>query len=400
MNILILSWPHPYDVVNGVSLLIAKGLSKLGANVTIVNPRVQQGQDFILKHAQEKNIDLIIGMNPHAFSFRISNQTIFEIIKTRYATFYLDNPIYSLSLLDNLCTKMPDDSIFIFIDSVQAGQMRGYFKRKHQNRFFTKFIPYGTWVSNDEGLNIKKTSDLVIFANLDQELNQFIASNDNYSGNFQLPERLNEIFKFQINKIQSLAQHFSSQGFCEDPLFILEKHLGFENIITDPALTYVATAFDSYLKRYRRFNSVKELINATTNSNFKVSIYGTGWENLNLPSKNFTVHKPVKYDSQFEIFKKSKVMLNLDPNWSSGVHDRVFNAISSQCAVLTNQNKFTDMYFTNCYNSMLYNNLGQLSERFYQAVESSDYLVNTANKTLLLEHTWEIKLKSLIDCIG
>ena len=79
--------------------------------------------------------------------------------------------------------------------------------------------------------------------------------------------------------------------------------------------------------------------------------------------KNWKFFRVVSYDQQFNIFSQTKFVLNLDPNWTYGVHDRVFNALGSGAAVMTNENHYSNVLFHEGIDSILLSDTSQVPEK-------------------------------------
>jgi spore maturation protein CgeB len=101
-------------------------------------------------------------------------------------------------------------------------------------------------------------------------------------------------------------------------------------------------------------------------------------------------------DQRINIFKNSKLIINVDPNWASGVHDRVFNAISSGAAVYTNGNKYTEMYFRDSYNMGLYKSVDDIKSKLYYHLSNAPEYVNNSHKTLNPLHSYKNRILPLV----
>ena len=108
--------------------------------------------------------------------------------------------------------------------------------------------------------------------------------------------------------------------------------IDFETILTQPLLK-TATTIDSFEKHRRRLAIVEELLEVP------VDFYGAGWaEHLAQAAHHRYMHS-VPYQDLALYMPRYHSVLNFDPNWDDGYHDRVYSALSSGCYVLTNENR-------------------------------------------------------------
>jgi spore maturation protein CgeB len=100
-----------------------------------------------------------------------------------------------------------------------------------------------------------------------------------------------------------------------------------------------------------------------------------------MPS-TWTVHGPVPYLEQFEVFRRSRLVLNLDPNWSHGVHDRVFNAMSVGTPALTNDNAWASSCLDDGHDSLLFTDAQGAVAQLLSHRGRTEAMANAAVKTL------------------
>jgi hypothetical protein len=95
-------------------------------------------------------------------------------------------------------------------------------------------------------------------------------------------------------------------------------------------------AVDSWAKRERRLAAVRSLAGTP------VDFFGQGWREALGDVPDFRYVGNVRHDDIAVLMAHYAAVLNCDPNWAAGVHDRVYTAAAMGVAVLTNDNSALD----------------------------------------------------------
>jgi hypothetical protein len=95
-------------------------------------------------------------------------------------------------------------------------------------------------------------------------------------------------------------------------------------------------AVDSWIKRDRRIRAVRSL------SGLPVDFFGTGWRELLGDVAGFRHVGQVRHDDIALLISNYAAVLNFDPNWLGGTHDRVYTAAAMGVPVVTNYNDGLD----------------------------------------------------------
>lgn len=401
MKVLILTQNHEFSCIDGIARLFAEGfLENNVSEVKIANINTDIGARHIFEAIASQDIDLVFSMYLNSLVINIDGKTLFELMPTKYAVYFLDNPIYDMPRVNYFIEKMPENSAFIFPDADQERHMITYLREKNCTNITTYFIPYGIRQNvNVEEDFFTKNIDVTVFATLDKEICQQFKTVDNYDGLFRVSNEEKGLLGRKLNKLIEASEFYKYNGFNEDIIDIFENILDEDNTMFNLLFNGILKKFDSFLKRYRRAVVIREVINSAIENNFFVSIHGTGWENLNIQSSKLILNGPSHYDDQFSIFKKSKLILNVDPNWASGVHDRVFNAISSGAAVFTNSNKFTSMYFRDYYHMGLYNAVDDIRNNLHDHLSNAPEYSKKSTISLNPLHSYKIRTLPLLHLV-
>lgn len=398
LNIYVLVWGHPFGVVQSFGGMVAEGLRQNGAKVTIFTVNDPGVAETLFEASQSSNVDFILSITLHSIYFRVDGDYLFKKISTRYGIFFLDAPIYFTKEINELAQHMPDDSILLFIDANHAQQTRQYLDRHHSGKFITAFFPHGGKSIQYEFIEKEdRSTDLIVFATLDDQISSSFSSADNWTAVF--PDISHSPYAHHRNRIVELSDNLIHGNYEFDLIELLQAELLVEDLYATEASANLAATMDSFLKRYRRLYLIRGLIESTYAQQLKISFYGTGWERLGHLPKGWKTFKPVHYDSQFELFNMSKCVLNLDPNWAAGTHDRVFNTMSSNSLAITNFNNYTPIILDNNSDCVIYKSVGELPEKIEQGIENWDVIVPRGHLNFSMSHTWKNRCLGIINLL-
>jgi hypothetical protein len=95
-------------------------------------------------------------------------------------------------------------------------------------------------------------------------------------------------------------------------------------------------AVDSWVKRHRRLAAVRSL------QGVPVDFFGSGWRELLGEVDGFRYVGQIGHQDIATVLRHYRGLVNFDPNWADGVHDRVYTACAMGTPVLTNANSVLD----------------------------------------------------------
>jgi O-antigen biosynthesis protein len=104
----------------------------------------------------------------------------------------------------------------------------------------------------------------------------------------------------------------------------------------DHATQQLAGAADSFIKRYRRVAAIESL------RGLEVDFIGHGWQEHFGSQAGFRFIGRVNHAQIAPLLRLYRGLLNFDPNWEWGMHDRAYTAISLGVPVLTHANGTID----------------------------------------------------------
>ncbi len=179
--------------------------------------------------------------------------------------------------------------------------------------------------------------------------------------------------------------------------------------VKDVNFVQLCREVDTYTRALDRL----ELIRALDNVDIHV-FGGTGWqddeeeagswEGLLKGSSHVTVHPAVSFPEAIEILRASRVCLNSMPFFKQGTHERVFLGLACGCLSVTSANSYWDVHFDEGDGVMqyLHGQWAPLKQWVKHLIDHEDErvkLIERGRKLTLLEHTWDVRAREMLDAI-
>ena len=392
-SVFLVGWHHIWSgAVDGVVYSLTEGFRRAGYYAQSIIFKANEVPANFNELLRPTPCKLIIGITHTSLFVSIDGKRLWDLVKADFATYFIDNPAFFAEDGLKHLLEAPEEMSFLFADNAHKRQFQSYLLTKGRKNDCI-FFPYGgnLYPRNEE--NAKDTINevkITVFANVGAETPQFF--HGIRKGVKSLPlikdsNLPNSAKDYIINQLPlcdydyDLFDYFSS--------LTESRHLYLDQ---DTMLLYLAA--DSYLKRCRRIFTVREL------KNFNVQIYGSGWSEVagEIPP-NWNLSESVSYSKQFDIFLDSDIILNVDPVWSEGIHDRVFNAMSCGAIPLTNYNKLTPFFLEHGINSLVYNSASEIPQLISSNLPDLVKIKKTIRNTFHSLHTWRQRIDSVIDRI-
>ncbi len=387
-KILILGWTHPFNVAMDLAQHIAEGFRQNGCIADAVDVRTAQGQARVMDALTEGGLDLILAMSPDGLMLKFGQDYMHKFTNAKLAVLFLDHPLYLIGQFADVLNALPDDAMMLFVDNNQAKQMRRHFDEHLGGRFHTIFFPFGGPRALTHPIDrVPKTTDVTIFATLDQQLYARATDKDD---DIDLPE--GPLKRAVLERLPRMVQ----AEFDLEPVAMLGELLGGHLDYSRPEHVHLFKVVDSHLKRHRRFHVAMALLRAARKSGCRVDIYGTGWDAVGQLPSGCQILGARPYGDQFDIFRKSKLVINVDPNWTTGIHDRVFNAMAMQCAVVSNQSQYLEDHFVPQRECLPFGHADEIEGLVDKGLDGWRHLVTRASFKYAAEHTWRSRCANLL----
>lgn len=116
-----------------------------------------------------------------------------------------------------------------------------------------------------------------------------------------------------------------------------ERHLAEYSFDTS---AFIFTVVDKYVRTARRMRCLRELDRA----GIPVDIIGAQWEGTRFACHS--IHEPRRYEDVLSLMARSRIVLQVNPNFARGAHERVFSAMANGSVVVADANTCVESLFS------------------------------------------------------
>lgn len=316
-------WHHVFGAVSGPAIAVGSALKLLGFQVNYVNVRKSEA----IQEAQNSGLtecDIAIAMGAPALSVRVEDSWLFEKFGKVFYLWCLDSIFYDLINVRG-CRHF-------FQQSVSSSRLRVISPDLDLSNMINKFspdtgcyVPFGGFFHPLPEAENERLRRIVVVGTIGSEL-------------FPLPDGASLLDLVQDapaqitpNLHQKFAQRIERPGASLNVATIARELFGLspETLFSHDVARYLSR-IDSYQKRRRRVMALQAL------KDYPIDIYGTGWEKFAVNFRDCRFRGTVAHGEIGALCQQYAVLLNFDPNWDHGLHDRVYTATGNGCQVLTN----------------------------------------------------------------
>lgn len=390
-KVLLLSFDHPMRAVVSVGLSMAQGLVGLGIQPTVISVPSEINR---LSALNLHDIDGVLVLGTPPLDLRIDHDFFFKKLHCPIWVYFLDAPIYDL-------WRVPAAREFFNVAGNRSHLIpvfpeNGYLKllgRSPEGGFFppqSRHIPFGCFpqVRFGPGRSEKsaEATRICIIGTIGTELGVVKREDTlrNLIENFS-PASANK------HAMRSLEELLLSPEAPDLPAAAMRATLGISALdLVSPNYLRMACAIDSWAKRDRRLRAVQSL------QGVDVDFFGTGWSEYFPNEKRFRFFQPIVHDDIAETVRRYKALINFDPCWDEGLHDRVYTASAIGAKVLTNSNAALqktdlprDLVLTYDHHDP---RLGEIAGE----IKSSDEGEKAARLEVIVNHGWTQRMGQLV----
>lgn len=195
-----------------------------------------------------------------------------------------------------------------------------------------------------------------------------------FSGTYTDPTRLetsiHKMPEFLQENVYTLIDMMKADSSLtiEDAVDTLAENEIYDYINSDkPLHTQTFYLADAYVRCLNR----KKLVQALDKCDKTIHIFGSLWEELEL--KNAEIHREIPFNLTFTVFAKSKISVNIMPNFKAGSHDRVFSSQLNGSVSLTDPTTLLKKEYTDKDNILFFD---------LNDIDASTTIVNDSLKDL------------------
>jgi hypothetical protein len=320
----IFTWDHQLDAVAGPGKGLSDALSALGYEVTILNAFDQGSLDMAYR-GKLGSCDLAIAMGAPPLSRSVDGHWLFDKFGKTFFLYSLDALFYDLVRVRGVeefilrTRNSPNHRILVpnrencsIINKLRSGAC--------------SYLPFSGPFRSLQNHGPDRKKRIAVIGTIGKELASFeskIIFKDLV---------LNAPPEIPRERLVGFAREIELPGSPANIMSLVESYLNIpaELIFTQNVASYVAR-LDAFQKRRRRHLAVSAL------RQFPVDFYGEGWETYTSDFKDCRHLGTISHNDIGLVCQQYQILLNFDPNWDDGLHDRVYTALASGCRVLTNR---------------------------------------------------------------
>lgn len=226
-----------------------------------------------------------------------------------------------------------------------------------------------------------------------------------FSGTYTDPVRIETAIKklpdFLASNVKELIDMMQSDSrlTIEAAVETLAQNEIYDYINSDlPLHTQTFYLADTYVRCVNR----KNLVLALDKCEHKLDLFGGLWEELNL--KHATIHREIPFNLTFTVFSKSKLCVNIMPNFKAGSHDRVFSAQLNGAVSLTDPTTLLKKEYKDGENILFYelDDIDAVTAKTDVALSDPSALKKIAQMGYSIaakKHTWDNIAKVILDSL-
>lgn len=137
----------------------------------------------------------------------------------------------------------------------------------------------------------------------------------------------------------------------------------------------------------------------------KVDLFGgstsdSHWKKYAKGMDNVILHDPIPFTQLLDVLKQAKIVLNANPYFRGGTHERALYGMAAEAVVFTDRNRYVSRQFQEGEELEIYdfNDLSSLNDRLLETLSHEDRMQEMgkkARKSVMKEHTWKQRAEML-----
>lgn len=159
---------------------------------------------------------------------------------------------------------------------------------------------------------------------------------------------------------------------------------------------------DTYIRAFFR----EKIIQTLLTSRISLTVAGHGWntfsfENSNKNGDSLKILKERTFQDTLKLMEHAKIVLNINPWFKAGAHDRIFSALLNGAVCLTDNSSYLFKEFQHNQDLVYYHlkSLDELPDQIFSISRNEKKAADIAQQgysTALSKHTWQHRAKRLL----
>lgn len=165
-----------------------------------------------------------------------------------------------------------------------------------------------------------------------------------------------------------------------------------------PLKLHKSRLIDRYIREWYR----ERILDILLEAGIHVHVMGFRWEMYDTKySSNLVVHPPCSYIEQLNALTKSKMILNVQPLFPDGPHDRVMNAMMNRSVAVTDGCRYLSEQFHAGEDLILYdkNRPEEAARQIIKLLKDTDqieWIAENGYQKVQKMHTWDQRIQNFV----
>ncbi|MDE6851360.1 MAG: glycosyltransferase, partial [Lachnospiraceae bacterium] len=355
----------------------------LGVKTTIVNLEEDHILESILKLSEEQ-FDAVLSFNCFISSVKLSNGSYLQdYIQAPYYYFLLDHPMHHhIALKEKLHNfhALCVDNYFVEYIQNYYPHIRSVHTVLHGGCYQRSPVAYGKRNIDVLFTGTYKPCDKLLQLMQDSE------------------EPANQISIALAEEILSHPALRQEEAFAK----VLQKlGITLTNEQFSEWLHVVGNLVDHYIRGIYR----NRLLETMAGQDYRVEVYGEGWEKCTIQADNIHFHPAVGFEENLKLMTQSKIVINTYTGFKSGAHERVFSAMLSKALCLSERNDCLENLFSENQEIIFFDyrhleNLNSILHHYLTNVKLAEQITECAYQTVVSQHTWNERAQEIVEIIS
>lgn len=319
---------HPDGVTENFAQAIAQALQRHGRRAHLLTVGPQLAEQLGAASPMTAEAALCIGATP--LSIQVGEQPLHQVLSCPYFYYVLDTLIYDLRLpgTRRFLSDAKDQPRLVPL-LAERGTLEAW--QRGPSPLLppqSAYMPFAAFPDPGPAMPVPPQARLLVFGGLGTEL----AAQGLAAG---LADTLaaHNALGLETPRLHQLADQLlapQARGGVVQDIF---EQLGLspEDALL-PAVQALACSADSWIKRWRRVQAINSL------RGLPVDFVGPGWDQVYSQEPDFRFLGSLPHRQLARLTRLYRGLLNFDPNWDHGAHDRLYTALSMGVPVLSHAN--------------------------------------------------------------
>ncbi len=363
--------------------MLRRGFERLGAKVTVFVLEDLEQQENQLLELCRQHYDAVLDTNSALVSAKIDDTDYYiDCFQAPFYHFIVDHPLH---VHGSLNVPLRDYHV-ICLDEYHKVYIEQYYPHIKE----VLVVPFGGIFAGEfveeKQIAMKDRPFQILFPGTYTPLEYYREQMEAHS-EFYWDVAQEMLHEYRQGATTPIHEMFREKICGDDEFFSLKLHK--------------ARYIEKYIREWYR----QSILNALLRQNIPVDVVGFRWEMYDGEnSDKLRYHAPCTYGEQLAMLGQSKMVLNVQPLFLNGVHDRVMNTMMNHSVSVTDFCEFLERYFHEGEEVICFDKNKPESMALWVAENQNNYellqdITHRAYHKCSREHSWYQRAEYLIQKI-